>query len=352
MAQIKERIQLSYLAALTGGNGSLTEDSFKQELIKEFGSSKITDDTIETSEDGKIWTVTIDGASTDVKAVANTPSQKKLGDAYEENWIGKTIEYSANGVSNWIIIGQDKTTKNVLITTANPVGSIIIGGSLEDWCDYESTLNTACSNYSGKIAGYDTTARSITLEDINNAVGFTVPESVAIDEFTFGTNHGWNNTTETWDSNEVNYYYPDETNKTWIVPTSSNPWKHNNDAYYYYNNNGVYKFGSAKTNMDENEITLTSNNLRLPDNMRYILADNNDYCVASRSIYIESEYANFNLAYVIDGKIGNDGGMLYSNASGGYDGEDSDPIAIRPVIILSSEIPFQAVKDLILLEDK
>ena len=74
-AQIKEKIQLSYLAALTGGNGNLTEDSFKQELIKEFGASKITDDTIVTSEDGKTWTVTIDDATVELEAGSTSTPQ-------------------------------------------------------------------------------------------------------------------------------------------------------------------------------------------------------------------------------------------------------------------------------------
>ena len=343
-AQIKERVQLAYLAALTGGNGSLTEDSFKQELIKEFGTSKITDDTIVTSEDGKTWNVTIDGAVAEVEAVTNTLAQKKLGDAYEENWIGKTIKYSAgpsgNEVSDWIIIGQDKTNKDVLITTANPVEIFEVNLTLEGWCDYIKNLNTACSVYAGKIGKNNVAvkqARSITLDDINNAVGFTLPET--FDEFTFGA-------TQDFEHNQVKYFYPDETNKTWINPnTSGTTWPHANDVYYYYNDNGTYKYGSAKNG--SSLVALSSTNLSKPNNMAYVLANNSAYWVASRSVSVGSDTAGFFVANVGNGLVGCHYSYVVcnSNASGGNDRGGSGSVALRPCIVLSSEIPYDDVKD-------
>ena len=342
-AQIKERVQLAYLAALTGGNGSLTEDSFKQELIKEFGTSKITDDTIVTSEDGKTWNVTIDGAVAEVEAVTNTLAQKKLGDAYEENWIGKTIKYTAgpsgNEVSDWIIIGQDRTTKDVLITTANPVGNYEVNNTLVDWCNYIGNLNTACSVYAGTIGKNNVAvkqARSITLDDINNAVGFTLPET--FDEFTFGA-------TQNFEHNQVNYFYPDETNKQWINPQiSGTTWSHANDRYYYYNDGGTYKYGSAKNGYSD--VALTSTNLSKINNMTYVLANNSAYWVASRSVLVNSNHAYFNVAGVGDGYVASYYyGLCESYASEGYDSEGSNSMDLRPCIVLSSDIPYDDVKD-------
>ena len=104
-AQIKERIQLAYLSAISGGQENLTEETFKNELIKEFGASKIKDDTISTSEDGKTWTVTIDGASAEVAAVDTTPTEPQPGESgyaggsYNDPYI--PVGFTHTGSENW-----------------------------------------------------------------------------------------------------------------------------------------------------------------------------------------------------------------------------------------------------------
>ena len=112
--QIKERTQLAYHSALTGGQGILTEETFKNELIKEFGVSKIKDDTISTSEDGKKWIVSIDGVSTEVAAVATTPTYPLpgesgyVGGSYNNPYIPLNFEHigSENWNSGYTIIGK------------------------------------------------------------------------------------------------------------------------------------------------------------------------------------------------------------------------------------------------------
>ena len=74
-AQTEERIQLAYLAGLTGGNGSIDKPSLLSELQKEFGADKVTEDNIVESEDGKKWTVTIDGATAVLDAGSTTAAQ-------------------------------------------------------------------------------------------------------------------------------------------------------------------------------------------------------------------------------------------------------------------------------------
>lgn len=104
-AQIKERIQLAYLSAISGGQENLTEETFKNELIKEFGASKIKDDTISTSEDGKTWTVTIDGASTEVVAFATGPTEPQPGESgyaggsYNDPYI--PVGFTHTGSEDW-----------------------------------------------------------------------------------------------------------------------------------------------------------------------------------------------------------------------------------------------------------
>ena len=75
-AQIKEKIQLAYLAGLAGDNGSIDKASFRAELQKEFGAEKVTDNTIDdTTQTGK-WIVTIDGVTVELEArTTTTPLQ-------------------------------------------------------------------------------------------------------------------------------------------------------------------------------------------------------------------------------------------------------------------------------------
>ncbi len=58
-AKIKERIRLSYLAALTGGKGQVTEGLLKDELDKEFGENgyKLSKDLTKVTIDGKDYEV-------------------------------------------------------------------------------------------------------------------------------------------------------------------------------------------------------------------------------------------------------------------------------------------------------
>ena len=58
-AQIKERIRLSYLAALTGGKGKVTEGLLVDELDKEFGINgyKLSQDLTKVTIDGKDYEV-------------------------------------------------------------------------------------------------------------------------------------------------------------------------------------------------------------------------------------------------------------------------------------------------------
>ena len=76
-AQIRERIQLAYHSALTGGQGSYTKETLLNELKKEFGEEKITDETIDTSIEGK-WTVIVDNVSIDLSAGINKEISKDI----------------------------------------------------------------------------------------------------------------------------------------------------------------------------------------------------------------------------------------------------------------------------------
>ena len=62
-AQIKERIQLAYHSALTGGQGSYTKESLEDELEKEFTTDYNVDDS-----DSEKWILTAKGQSVPIPA--------------------------------------------------------------------------------------------------------------------------------------------------------------------------------------------------------------------------------------------------------------------------------------------
>ena len=75
-AQIKEKIRLSYLAALTGGKGQATEELLKDELDKEFGQNKyeLSEDLTKVTINGKEYE--IGGTVIPEEKVATLPSKK------------------------------------------------------------------------------------------------------------------------------------------------------------------------------------------------------------------------------------------------------------------------------------
>ena len=75
-AQIQERIKLSYLAALTGGKGQVTEGLLKDELDKEFGQNKyeLSEDFTKVTIDGKEYEIS--GAVTPGEKAATLPSKE------------------------------------------------------------------------------------------------------------------------------------------------------------------------------------------------------------------------------------------------------------------------------------
>lgn len=70
-AQIKERIQLAYHSALTGGQGSYTKESLENELKKEFGENNYNVD----DSDNTNWILTAQGQSVTIEAgVSKAPT--------------------------------------------------------------------------------------------------------------------------------------------------------------------------------------------------------------------------------------------------------------------------------------
>lgn len=248
------------------------------------------------------------------------------------------MTYSANGQTEWIVFGKDKSG-NILLTTKNPIADgFTLNGTAQAWLSYENDLNTACSGYGGTIQGKEVTSRSITLEDINYVTGFTEPN---FKTYTFGTENDFA-------SRQVDYYYPDalgsskddypyfvkagETISDKTVASKDFPC----NAYYYYKNGEEYKVSWEGTDWGEATTTLSK-----ADNMKYVIGEDgtNAYVVASRSVRVNSSDAGFRVAGVEGGIVdSNNYYLCYSDSSSAYDGGGSGSVPVRPVVVLPSSI--------------
>ncbi|MBP3831035.1 MAG: hypothetical protein ILA02_01455 [Clostridia bacterium] len=336
--EVQERVRLE-VAYNTSSDYLGGAKKYKEQVVSELHTEKkLTDEEVEELEENDV--ITIGGITIDFSVLGSAGS-KTLGEEYKDNWIGKTINYtSANNSSEieeaggWIILGKDKNG-DILITTANPVSSQPISYTLAEWTGYEKKINNACKNYAGQTGSLGSKAtkvndvRSITLNDINTAVGF----NQTINTVTLGGT-----------SNE--FAYPKDDGSGWVVKgeqgSNYSEWaQHPIEAYYYYNNNG-YKFGSATNGFSDTSIVLDN-----ADNMAYILANNSPYWVASRSVLVRSVIVDsgrvgLGVARVGFGDVCSNSGddLCNSDAGGGRDFGGSTSMAFRPVVVLSSEIPY------------
>lgn len=260
-----------------------------------------------------------------------------FGEKYEDSMIGKTINYTSgkNNVTDWIILGKQGNAQgknDVIITTKNPVSAQEIQLTLEEWTEYETKINNACKNYIGEtgMLGLKTftakEVRSITIEDINNTVGF----SETINPVTLG---GTSN----------DFAYPKDDGSGWIVKgTDENYtlWSYPIETYFYFDADG-YKFSSATNHFSDVSITLGR-----PNCMKYIMANNTAYWVSSRCVDLRTN-PQFNVFTIGYGPIGNGTNFCSSNVSGGNNRGGTGNMSLRPIVVISSETPWDDVKDLI-----
>ena len=91
-----------------------------------------------------------------------------IGSEYDKGHIkiGDKLSYSANGAEDWIVFGKDDDG-NVLLTTAQAVGSFTPIYTKEHWFTWENELDAQCTSYGATLQGKTITARSIRIDDIN-----------------------------------------------------------------------------------------------------------------------------------------------------------------------------------------
>ena len=350
-AQIIENAQTDILGQQAENKGANITKEQLATILNKYFITTVTDlipDEI-SSEQGHDLTLTTKDDNYTImlseifKGRFSSINVETFGEKYEDSMIGKTIDYeSVNNVTDWIILGKQVNAQgknDVIITTKNPVSTQKIQYTLAEWTGYEEKINNACKTYVGQTGTLGTKTidikevRSITLDDINNAVGF----NETINNVTINNSNG-------------GFAYPNSEGTGWVKNTDAGysswpiPPATIKETYYYYNDNGTYKFNSI-SNGFSNAIT----NLGKSGNMIYILANNSPYFVASRSASLSSEGVNFYEALIGGGLVcsGLSSYMCKSNVDGGNDIGNSTSMSLRPCVVLSSEIPWSDVESLI-----
>ena len=332
------------MAGITDKKGAdLTADQIKEILGTYFTSNTIPEDltdlTQEMTTKSGAYKVKLSEVLNGANVSLPTQTVATLGEQYTDTMIGKTIDYkSVNNVNDWIILGKqvnEQGKNDVIITTKNPVSAQEIQKTLAEWTGYEEKINNACKTYVGQTGTLGTKSadikevRSITLDDINNAVGF----SETINNVTISNSNG-------------GFAYPKLDGTGWMVKTDAgySSYSFPIGGYHYYNDNG-YKFGSITNNFNVVDITLGR-----PDNMTYILANNVPYWVASRSVDFNANSALFNVARVEGGVRVHGNYLCLGQATRGYNvttAPRSITRSLRPCIVLSSETLWSDVESLI-----
>ena len=277
------------------------------------------------------------------------PSDKlTIGSVYQDSMIGQSINYSANGQNDWIILGKD-SGGNVLITTSKPITETLYTpreNTMSSWLFYEEDINALCSAYSGTVQDQQVTARGITMEDINYAVGF-VNQGPEFEEYTFGNEYNW-------EENKVNYSYLSREVEDYVV----NPIEKQEDGTYpsstFISNAYEYSYTSEGYTYDGVNWSgsLYDSHLTRKENMKYIMGDLENeevlgpYAVASIMVEVNQERAYYYFCTVDVVEVGYGAQFCGCGEYGRFSmlGE-YEPLPVRPVAVLPSGLEVEAQGD-------
>ena len=224
----------------------------------------------------------------------------------------------ANNQLTWRVLGKDEATGGIKLIAGSPmkresnssypeVPYYFLNGA-KGYINAETELNNICALYKNDLAQ---TARSVTIEDVNQVVGVTVDETgkPSLDESgDYGQTYSYTN----------QYASPED----YLTGTKSN-FSKTSDFYGYMANNPA-----LTTATDQRLYNL------LFDNVEY--GSGKAYWLASRCVSADSSYAGFGVRYVYS-----DGGgpiVLGHDLFGSDGGRNNNYFAVRPVVILKSNV--------------
>ena len=237
-------------------------------------------------------------------AIATTTITAAMSGHTEDQIISLTAEptYVVMGVAD---INENGTNETLLLTITKPEVKVTLKGAAA-YNNGPTEINRMCRELYGKDA------RGMTIEDVNNCLGYTNPKGIYYDKS--GNEQTVNNLTTKlsslpiWNDIKNNHQTPDGRN------TEAALGEYPLDGYHY--------------SISSTEATEARKNL--------ILASNTGYWLASRGV---NAYANYGCAVFGPGIVY--GGRAHSlNEFFSSDGREGDiGCGLRPVVSLTSQIP-------------
>ena len=240
----------------------------------------------------------------DTEGAITTTITAAMSGHTEDQTISLTAEptYVVMGVAD---INENGTNETLLLTITKPEVGVTLKGAAA-YNNGPTEINRMCRELYGKDA------RGMTIEDVNNCLGYTNPRGIYYDKS--GNEQTVNNLTTKlsslpiWNDIKNNHQTPDG--------------RDSEAALGEYLLNGYYY------SISSTEATDARKNL--------ILASNTNYWLASRGVYAIANggYANFGPGAVFGGRADS---CIDAFDSGG-DGSDIG-LGLRPVVSLTSQIP-------------
>ena len=283
-----------------------------------------------------------------------------IGAEYDAGNLPIGTELAYNGSDDWIVFGKDKSG-NVLLAQKIPTKTYHLsftddssggeGTGIYTWLKWEDILDEECTEFSGTVQGKTITARSIRIEDIDNAIG--LDDDIIFHDYTFGS-------TSNFANGQVDYLYPkwtDNTKTTATFAVANPPETVKNDASCYHKNgnNGFYFYWyKTQGDTDRTSEIMNSSNAqytgidleKMETNFKYVVEEPGgsyiDYWVASCSVDVGSSGANFDVVRVSSGRVDRDFIRMGRGYSGGgwSDSYVSDN-GVRAVVPLPSDIQLE-----------
>ncbi len=211
--------------------------------------------------------------------------------------------------TKWVVLGakdvnESGTNETLLLTTLKPTTKKIVLYGAAAYNNGPTEINRMCRELYGKDA------RGMTIEDVNNCLGYTNPKGIYYDKS--GNEQTVNNLTTKlsslpiWNDIKNNHQTPDGRN------TEAALGEYPLDGYYY--------------SISSTEATDARKNL--------ILASNTPYWLASRGVNADSSFAFFGPGAVNEGRASSYDYLFYSNG-----GSSGGEFPLRAVVSLRSDIP-------------
>ena len=319
-----------------------------KEAIQEIHNWVRTGDTLNCAHCNTTLTI---GQQLDYRktgAGSSSISEEKSGitqaKADEQSWatdLGvQTIHKDSE--TKWVVLGVEDSNKNgtnetLLLTTETPTTEKIKMYGYQPYNHAVEEINRMCKEI------YGTDARGMTIEDVNACLQYTAPAGMCYDE----------------DENKY-YNVPEGTKISDLGSSYGNIWTHiqNNakvidgtkkyftpscpegtteasvlgnipvDGYLYYlSDDGTYLVNDANASDTSHKITTATKNLIFGDSNNYL------YWLASRGVYVDSDYAFFGPGAV--GDIASSCSTLFFS----YGYSRNNELPLRCVVSLRSDIP-------------